>query len=1337
MTDYPRWDKKYHFSNIFLCDHDGEFKSFNLSGPSIKGKKERMRLIKFEFQRWKVSEKGCDGKNILPKNVGVNKGAYCRYEIVDDPKDALFGAESSLSRVPATTSPSSCSFVHVRTDVLHLDHDARPSSLRYSGFKLPRVGVGFVEGEVPLWKSYLTYLAVCLVESEHPFSRVDTLGPTGCPWFKVLEVVGAACREHLTFGDLKILLSEEHGAPHLYDSFVRDAQLVTACLAKARGTGPAGANPSPDSFKFGRSDPWSPAYLFGKGSVTTFHDRHFASNTWSKCKTGKLLIRLFPFDFWEILNNPSSEEKLCAFLEKMQNPLERMKLSLDVQYGKKLLLECASSPSSLSSRPLRAFCYLELPGNFQIYRNFFVNDLIGPLKREGSTAKILTKHSLVVRMSKKRKTLEPAKLSETLVALEEAGLLIPLSDFSKTFLFSDPKSLIGLYSPSEQYLRAMEVIRTGLRLEENSFSALGCASRRERVIKFLARLNDRGLYEFAKARRVPSSASLYVADAEKCELNSEQGEALLSALIFPVVCVVGLAGTGKTLVAEALFEFFLIDTMRSEEALDGDDEEDDGDVRRSSRRILRDGDAVLALTHGGCMAESLRERNLGKAQTIHSSLKRAAESRCDVLVLSDPRFREKDPLAFDPEKIKILIVDEFSNVSDALACDLLSPSNFPNLETVVHFFDPVQTGPIEQGSLALDYLRIFPDVAGRLRQRSTEFAKNLDKSLFDGLLEDFENDVRSSKNPGFSLALLKKISPFSYASSVFSVLPRSAPNKDGFRANSFGVTACLKNKLRFEENSLVARNCAKVISGGDLVRLEFDERQLSSFVHFQCPSLSTSVILTYLKGKLKEIPQFKEDTDDGADERSGCCLDLLFDEVRKDWDDAQHPSQNPPHQKERWFGLGFTNSDCAQVNLLCQSICASFQLPSQLALDLVARPTSSPLLAKGNKILFREKHAISLKNEKNFGLPWADVEGFVTVLHTFYGKLELHSEFSPKKTDYFNKKIYGLGPSKEGWDELDLYADDASDAPPAGDNFLNLGDPRKSVLELLRANPKAVEEWEKRLRNCAAASFPKFDAAYNGTRLRLRGVVEWRGDFEDRLASAMVIFRRTQAKLCKLMVRATATKTSGKGSVTNKRLVRRANFASYFSLFRPSFVVDLICSQVASPWFCPSFGKGLCPLVENEGPDATGYDNPLEACVSYFPREERFAKEIVLSKLEQTWNRRLLLLSIEGKLYPLPSEKKFPGALSCGWAVTVNYSQGRECGLAVLVAPGKEGPDPLRSKKYSGFDRTHANVAISRAPKFVLLGSRFLLDEIASRNNDGLSRRNSAVYFLLKSLRSN
>ena len=182
----------------------------------------------------------------------------------------------------------------------------------------------------------------------------------------------------------------------------------------------------------------------------------------------------------------------------------------------------------------------------------------------------------------------------------------------------------------------------------------------EDVNRFNSALNEDGQYILSRE------------EGENIILTGEQTSSLAALLCYPTLSIVGMPGNGKSLVIEALSDFY-------------------------------GSDKISVVTHGGCMANELQRRGIDQARNIHQILK----MRFNGYLYQSNNFTEEtmsqNEQVVDFDKIKILVIDEFSNVSDELAASIYSIDVFPNLKCIIHVFDPIQTQPIDSG--ALKFLR--------------------------------------------------------------------------------------------------------------------------------------------------------------------------------------------------------------------------------------------------------------------------------------------------------------------------------------------------------------------------------------------------------------------------------------------------------------------------------------------------------------------------------------------------------------------------------------------------------------------------------------------------------
>lgn len=174
-------------------------------------------------------------------------------------------------------------------------------------------------------------------------------------------------------------------------------------------------------------------------------------------------------------------------------------------------------------------------------------------------------------------------------------------------------------------------------------------------------------------------------------LDESQLACIKAVISTPVTMVVACPGRGKTVVIEAMYCLF-------------------GGNHDTS-------DRVSVVTHGGCMASNLRERGILKAKTICKVLVDSIKSKYVTSPSTKQRSNvpdvcrtsEKIAMVEDRrltyEDVRVLIIDESSNVSQDLMAEITSKRTFPNLERIVLVLDVTQTLPYGPGSPAIDLVK--------------------------------------------------------------------------------------------------------------------------------------------------------------------------------------------------------------------------------------------------------------------------------------------------------------------------------------------------------------------------------------------------------------------------------------------------------------------------------------------------------------------------------------------------------------------------------------------------------------------------------------------------------
>lgn len=160
---------------------------------------------------------------------------------------------------------------------------------------------------------------------------------------------------------------------------------------------------------------------------------------------------------------------------------------------------------------------------------------------------------------------------------------------------------------------------------------------------------------------------------EGVSLNDEQTKVLFASIFLKNLCVIGLPGTGKTLTIKCLYDFY------------------------SSYFT------VAVLTRNGSMSNELKKRGISNSKTIHMFI----------------RSFESEKRKMDCDKIEMVIIDEFSNVTDEMFFFLTRRKLFPKLKRMIMVYDPLQIGPIGPGRLSYDFINCFDkveDLYGALKE---------------------------------------------------------------------------------------------------------------------------------------------------------------------------------------------------------------------------------------------------------------------------------------------------------------------------------------------------------------------------------------------------------------------------------------------------------------------------------------------------------------------------------------------------------------------------------------------------------------------------------------------
>jgi len=841
------------------------------------------------------------------------------------------------------------------------------------------------------------------------------------------------------------------------------------------------------------------------------------------------------------------------------------------------------------------------------------------------------------------------------------------------------------------------------------------------------------------------------------DLTDQQSCVLLASTLCPVLSVIGMPGTGKTLVIEALYDFY------------------DGNSGK-----------VAVVTQGGCMADALKERGIHRAKTIHMALSHCymynrlkcvtdTTDECPLLPPSD---------MFDYDQVQVLIIDEFSNVGDYLAAAIYSKQCFPNLVTIIHHYDPLQTAPIEPGSLSIDYMQCFPkaDVV------VNDIIQSADKL---GVLEEKFN-VATVQEVGLKYEMYKKeLNKQALVMRMLVsalVIDSSELITSGYYNMPIGMSLRLTKKQRFAAESLIAKNDLLLAKGAFVpfeysleetletsqmqkidwihVRPEIDWSRLCAAEKMQQHSFKAypcvTVLPSQLDRQLGELNQrLRKQIMTGTQQDSRKLLQSLSD---------KSPLLNYIVQKlflyhndnhieycwtlgesclDRFQMLTLTNSVATQVNNLVNRLHifmlswftnienAAAQLPNDTDVLCTERDSPSPLCSnfkeydspvdlgvrafvKGSKILIREA-------KPGIETPCQNITDVDSVRRLFREAVaiiipKMDSRALPKPGDFIEPPATKSVP----------FADLAINVDDDDDWFLKYDIQERLEYDLKHITiADLLPHGADRIARMLDIIKPR--QVRNGFTFVLYGYV----DFCTEPISCKIFAESLGwrvAAICADLSHFTR-ETTGAGSRKLVKDARRRAILKYRKLFTIPELLKRLSRLDLSRWWSPPPTPGLTPSKENSS-DPSKVISPVLSKVA--------AKNIYG---DAQLHRVRFLVTTSGQYYRLDKRFISVDMLQFGWAITVNFSQGREYDSVALVIPNQNepttrsmtgtvpGPDALilLHTKFAEFDRTHIHVAITR-PKteFVLFGDKSALQIMAQRNNVELTTRLTLMSYILK-----
>ena len=817
--------------------------------------------------------------------------------------------------------------------------------------------------------------------------------------------------------------------------------------------------------------------------------------------------------------------------------------------------------------------------------------------------------------------------------------------------------------------------------------------------KMKDRLQENGTYIFKKRKRGRGTKGVKLTEGNTGNVDEDdvyiltpaQTNVLLASLMHPFVIVVGTPGTGKTLTIEAIFDLYT--------------NENGEDIGK-----------VAVVTQGGCMADELEKRGLFRAKTIHAALR-------DRFTPSE----SADLRSFDYEKVTVLVIDEFSNVTDDLASRIYSPECFPNLETIIHVFDPLQTGPIGLGSLSTDYMQTLKT----LEIINSLLLDDLSNSTLElyrhGILEKLTayklmisikraqtKDLASTTILCWklSLAYLKHVKKSKRAEEFIveqnKILSKLAP---------FGVCLYLSRIRRANRESLMATNDT-ILRQGCKQPFVFDD---VSFMQFYCDTISTHKNVQRLK--------YTHDHPTTVSKAKGTVKDVLECTPigRHIVKHMEVYALSGSKSKDTPQYLTLTNDDCKTINTMCDYVYSLYyhmrDLPSnsedEQDIDVVIQDVPRgdhtiilPAMYRGAKVLVRENKPKMMVTCKV--LP--NKEALADILKYCMRNLEVCKCMVVKPSDYMNCKAVG-----EVEDE-DFVEENLEDV----DEFLKI-----DVMDKFRRDLESDLEMQFQKLRSSLEHLQNIEcsAIYNGTSFKFWGVV----DLCTKPLERNAVLRRLKDKqelLADTMLSMLAG-CKGKGSKSAKKDIRRNFLFQHQKLFNVDYICKMVTDMELKRWRSPYENKSSLLNLHHD----------RDAVISDMYVKSERPEQIYGS---EGWRR--LLVGENGIVLAMGKDMIPMDLLQPGWAITVNLSQGKEYKETVLVIPKHRYEKsvtlqagaykvPLLHTTLSKFDRSHIHVAITRHKKrFSFFGDKIALQDIAARNSESLSNRFTLMIIILRAL---
>lgn len=1076
---------------------------------------------------------------------------------------------------------------------------------------IPKVGMCTLKGVLPFLTPYIKYTAV----AEYIPSSLKTKNSRT---FKILEITKAVpnAKTDLRLLDLKHILEEDNvGLGHLFHHIVDESTSRQHGIRR-------------ESLMLG--DPWSFDNLSSESNIATILTKVIPESNWYKIMKYSLIIKIYPNLAPYILNQFTKEE-LNSLVKYLSDTLKNWVLvitpfhlvKLYPHRFKNLFVDPYDDDDDDNNQEKKGDTVDSILDWISSVKNHHINQkIMHYIKPNDRELKLTPLKKQIIQFYKEEIEAKIMKSNDTACILSDVTFVEKLKHSNNNERKYGLISKVGLNEVLKILLNLEAIVQIDRTLVEKTYSNLQLKPQSEgedvvilekrrmfllkhlpsncftlpelwnfgsniisRIFKMkeerqlnsdiISRLDD------DHTRPVVTNDILY--PTKGIHLTPEQCQAIEATLKYPIVNVIGMPGTGKTLFIEALCKYYNTD----------------------------DEIHVAVVTHGSCMANELRQRGIRGALNIHMVLKHCKSK-------STHHHQEDSQLSYNPKLIRILVIDEFSNVSDEVASLIYDDKIFPNLQCIVHVFDPIQTQPIGNGSLSIDYFNTFPKyefICKRPHYDTLGVTIKLNKC------HRFDNNGYIGLNDNIIV--------------------------DGSKKSLLWDDVCFKKEK------------CEYLPDGDELKATFAVCGLTKKVEslFNTP-----------KTRLTNLPLWKE------------LINNRLYRFGGGGDDDDNDNNNDHVQL-----LALTNDDCNTINNLCDKIIQTFTSTGD------HHHHHTPRLCRGHKILVREH-----REKEIIPIPIkCDLEEITSMIRYCQSNFFLHddllSKCNRKDVEINTSHSYYRNMLKQDFDNYDFHA---------------------GVEELEALNSNVVST----------------NGLYNGTIFTFIGVIDLYTKSitkEDLLRAIKIQERQTMVNF-----NTTFRKIKGVGSRKKKNEQLSIGIGQQLANYSCENIMRMLIRLEKRRWAVSNF-----ELTRN-------VDEPydyISACIEEVTTRSKITTDVLLPYIPEDNGASLLyvdqkydinhkirfIVSSTGGLYRLDSKHNTLSLFQSGWAITVDFSQGKEYKTVGLVIPTTVVSRPKRKlvdTVYHNFDRSHIHVAITRAKKqFILFGEPDDMQTIAARNSERLS----------------